>query len=118
MKSRNLPNAGDLRTAVWLVIESNRSDGYRPTRFIGATGGGNAPDLVQICTSLVAGGDTLMALEKALQRVPSLLTIEDLIARSGNLWGFSPPTIEMASARVDYFDRSAGFKRYVTDDQP
>lgn len=57
-------------------------------------------------------GETLEYLENALRRFPTLLTIEDFVDEQGATWGFSRDTIEVAEARVKYFDLVAGTRRY------
>ena len=100
---RPLPVVTSLSDAVARVIESNKSDGYQPTRFVAVTGNGHAPDLLAVCERLILKGETLEYLDKALERFPTLLTLEDLVARYGAGWGFSQETIEVAKARVNSF---------------
>jgi len=109
---RQLPNVKTLKEAVKEVIESNKSDGYIPTRFIQATGSGDEPDLLSVCERLIVKGETLEYLERALKRFPTLLTLEDFVVRQGITWGFSREAIEVAKARVQYFDQLAGTARY------
>jgi hypothetical protein len=109
---RELPNAQNLGEAVSRVIESNRSDGYTPTRFIQATADGTAPNLLPICVKLIAKGETLEYLDSALRRFPMLLTLEDFVSRRGSEWGFDEATVETARARSAYFDQLAGGTRY------
>ena len=45
MPTRPLPHPSSLGEAVRAVIDSNRADGYPPTRFVGVTQDGLAPDL-------------------------------------------------------------------------
>jgi hypothetical protein len=101
-----------LSAAVRLVIESNRADGYIPSRFITATADGAATNLLEICARLINRGETLEYLESALRRFPTLLTIEDFISQYGSAWGFDQLTIEQASARSRYFDILASGSRY------
>lgn len=108
----SLPKVQTLRQAVRQVIESNKGDGYIPTRFIQATGNGDVPDLLSVCERLIVKGETLEYLENALRRFPTLLTLEDFVVRHGVTWGFSGDTIEVAKARVQYFDLIAGTSRY------
>ncbi len=86
------------------VIESNSQDGYVPTRFIQATEYGRAPGLTRVCENLIQKGETLEYLEDALKKFPTLLTLEDFVARFGEGWGFSRTTIDVAKQRVVYFD--------------
>jgi len=109
---RPLPNVQTLKQAVIKVIESNKSDGYVPTRFIQATGNGDVPDLLSVCERLIVKGETLEYLENALRRFPTLLTLEDFVVRHGVTWGFSRDTIGVAKARVEYFDLITGTGRY------
>ena len=110
---RILPNVQTLREAVGQVVDSNSSDGYTPTRFIQATGGGDSPALLFVCERLIEKGETLEYLERALIEHSQLLTLEDFVVRYGANWGFSPLTIEIAEARVKYFDQISGGKRYT-----
>lgn len=109
---RHLPTPRDLNDAVRCVIESNRSDGYTPTRFIQVTADGTAPDLIAICIRLINKGEILEHLDGALKRFPTLLTLEDLVSHYGSVWGFDEATIEMARARSEYFDQIARQTRY------
>ena len=109
---RILPNVQTLKEAVKQVIQSNSSDGYVPTRFIQATGGGDSPTLPYVCDRLIVKGETLEYLERALIEHPQLLTLEDFVVRDGANWGFSLSTIEIAEARVKYFDQISGGRRY------
>ena len=115
---RSLPKVQTLKQAVKQVIESNKSDGYIPTRFIQATGNGDAPNLLSVCEKLIVKGETLEYLENALKRFPILLTLEDFVVRHGITWGFSGGTVEVAGARVKYFDLIAGMARYVQTSAP
>ena len=110
---RSLPNSETLNDAVRCVIDSNRSDGYNPTRFTQATMDGTAPDLLSVCIRLINKGETLEYLDVALRRFPTLLTLEDFVSRRGAEWGFDEPTVEMARARSIYFDQIAGRGRYT-----
>jgi len=67
---RRLPNPQTLSDAVHEVIDSNTADGYPPTRFIGATQGGFAPNLLAVCSKLINDRETLQWLEKPLQGRP------------------------------------------------
>jgi hypothetical protein len=109
---RPLPNVQTLKQAVIKVIESNKGDGYVPTRFIQATGSGDVPDLLPVCERLIVKGETLEYLENALRRSPMLLTLEDFVSQHGANWGFSQEAIKVAMARVEYFDMIAGMTRY------
>jgi len=111
-RMRPLPSAQTLKQAVINVIESNKSDGYIPTRFIQATANGDMPDLLSVCERLIVKGETLEYLENALRRFPMLLTLEDFVVRHGVTWGFPRDAIEVAKARVEYFDLIAGTGRY------
>lgn len=110
---RQLPNVQTLKEAVKEVIESNKSDGYVPTRFIQATGNGDNPDLLFVCERLIAKGETLEYLEDALKRFPTLLTLEDFVVKHGVAWGFSIDTVRVAEARVEYFNSLTGSARYT-----
>ena len=108
---RQLPSVETLQQAVREVIESNKRDGYVPTRFIQVTEDGNAAGLLSVCEGLITKGETLEWLDSALRRHPNLLTLEDFVARLGEAWGMSDATIQAAKARVTYFDRLAGAPR-------
>jgi hypothetical protein len=110
---RHLPNPRNLNDAVRSVIESNRSDGYTPSRFIQATADGTAPDLLAVCVRLINKGETLEYLDSALRRFPMLLTLEDFVSRRGAEWGFNHATVETARARSVYFDQIVGGTRYM-----
>ena len=110
---RQLPKPRNLNDAVRCVIESNRSDGYTPTRFIQATEDGTSPDLLAVCTRLIKKGETLEYLDKALKQIPTLLTLEDFVSRRGSQWGFDKETIATALDRANYFDQIAGQIRYT-----
>lgn len=109
---RPMPKARTLEEAVHLVIESNRSDGYSPNRFIGITEGGSAENLLGVCIRLIDKGEILDYLAGALERHPTLLTLEDFVSRTGSTWGFSDSTVQNAQARVKLFDTLAGGARY------
>jgi hypothetical protein len=111
---RALPHAGNLSEAVRQVVESNRSDGYTPIRFIQATRDGTATDLLSVCSKLISKGETLEYLESALKSYPTLLTLEDFVSRRGSEWGFDKAAIETARARAAYFDQLAGGTRYAS----
>ena len=105
---RLLPQPKTLKEAVENVINSNKKDGYPPTRFIQATEAGTADDLKAVCERLIVRGETVEYLDKALRRFPTLFTLEDFVARFGKGWGFSDEVISHAKARVNYFDKVAG----------
>jgi hypothetical protein len=109
---RPLPTPPTLSAAVSLVIESNREDGYTPTRFIQVTQEGFAPNLLAVCSRLINKGEILEWLERALASHPMLLTLEDFVCLRGTEWGFDAATIQMACARATHFDRIAGGTRY------
>src|ERR1035437_1480460 len=112
MRMRILPNPQNLKDAVRCVIESNSADGYVPSRFIQATGDGNAPDLLAVCRRLINAGETMQRLDSALKRISTLLTLEDLVSWRGAEWGFDDATIDIARDRSVYFDQVAGRSRY------
>ena len=51
--ARPLPNVRNLSAAVSEVIDSNRRDGYNPTRFVAITQDGTARNLLQVCRKLI-----------------------------------------------------------------
>ena len=109
---RPMPTPKNLVAAVQCVIESNRADGYVPTRFIQITEDGTAPNLLAICTRLINKGELLEYLESAVKACPKLLLLEDLVSKQGAEWGFDERTVEMAAARSKRFDEVARGKRY------
>lgn len=110
---RPLPAVDNLKTAVGEVIASNTADGYPPTYFLRATLGGHAPDLLARCTALIMKPETFDILTDAVQRFPTLLTLEDFVARHGAAWGFRGDVIEQSAARATHFDNIAGEQRYL-----
>jgi len=109
---RELPEAKTLAEAVRHVISSNVKDKYNPARFISKTQNGTAPDLLSACTELIRNPKTAELFEKALTKSPTLLSLEDFVARRGKGWGFDIDVIAVASARVAYFDSVVGAIRY------
>lgn len=57
--------------------------------------------------------ETFDVLTDAVQRFPTLLTLEDFVARSEQAWGFSDETIFQAQARAAHFDTLVGTRRYT-----
>jgi hypothetical protein len=112
--TRPLPNVRTLSAAVSEVIDSNRRDGYNPTRFVGVTQDGTAPDLLGVCRKLILNPETLEWLESGLEKFPQILTLEDFVSRYGADWGFDQETIQMADSRVQRFDQIADFTRYTS----
>lgn len=110
---RPLPEVGTLQAAVRAVIESNKADGYNPTRFTAITANGHTPDLLTVCENLIVKGETLEYLDKALPKFPTLLTLEDFVERFGGAWGFSDMALREARARVEWFDQLAQGHRYA-----
>ena len=113
--ARRLPNVRSLCAAVSEVIRSNRRDGYNPTRFIGITQDGTAPNLLAVCRKLIMSPETLEWLENGLDKFPQILTLEDFVSRFGADWGFDEAAIETARARAQRFDDVAGAVRYTSD---
>ncbi len=95
------------------VIKSNSSDGHPFPRFVLLTKNGCAPNLFKVCDRIITQGKTMDLLETALGKFPSLLTLEDIVAKRGTDWGFSDATIAMAKARSEYFDKVVRFQRYA-----
>ena len=110
---RALPNVKTLSAAVCEVIASNRRDGYIPTRFIGITQDGMAPNLCEVSRNLIMNPETLEWLESGLQKYPTCLFLEDFVSRHGIEWGFDRAVVEAAAARAQRFDQIVGAKRYV-----
>lgn len=114
MQSRTLPALQTLALAVTEVIRSNKADGYNPVRFAQATEYGYAKDLVTRCENLILKGETLAYLDGAIRVTPTLVTLEDFVTMYGLKWGLGQDAVDQAAARVEYFDKLAGFKRYVS----
>ena len=112
--ARALPRVRNLSAAVLEVIDSNRRDGYVPTRFIGITQHGTAPNLLQLCTNLIMNPATMEWLETGLEAYPTCLFVEDFVSRFGAEWGFDQATINQAKARAERFDQVAGAVRYTS----
>ena len=55
----------------------------------------------------------ILTAQSTLKRFPTLLTLEDFVVRHGVTWGFSEGTIEVAKARIEYFDLITGAARYM-----
>ena len=109
---RELPDVKSLGDAVRAVIQSNKADGYNPSRFVQITLAGTAPDLKRLCEKLILSGQALDHLDGAFEKHRSLLTLEDFVARYGRDWGYSDEVLDMARQRVIYFDQLAGGPRY------
>jgi hypothetical protein len=112
--TRLLPKVQTLSAAVSAVIDSNRSDGYNPIRFVGITQDGMTRNLVEVCRKLIMNPETLEWLESGLESFPQILTLEDFVSRFGATWGFDQTVIEMATSRVQRFDQIAGGARYMS----
>lgn len=109
---RELPKVTTLPQAVETVIESNRADGYPPTRFIQMTGNGQVPNLFEVIRSLIHSDKSRDALVDALDKYPTLLAIEDLVVVHGAEWGFEEETITRSQANAQLYDQIAGGQRY------
>ena len=111
---RQLPTVSTLNDAVRYVIDSNRADGYVPSRFMQITANGDLPNLLEVCKRLINKGELLETLEKDFAKYPAMVTIEDFVARRGSEWGFDSMTVQNAQARSVYFDQLVGQQRYVS----
>jgi hypothetical protein len=111
--ARALPSVRYLSAAVLEVIDSNRRDGYIPTRFIGITQHGTAPNLLQVCRNLMNPA-TMEWLETGLEAYPTCLFVEDFVSRFGADWSFDQEVINEAKARSERFDQVAGAVRYTS----
>ena len=80
---RAVPPPKTLREATETVIERNSSVGYVPTDFIKRTRSSKDFALLEVCQNLIMKAETLQWLEQALTKHPGLLTLEDLVLRSG-----------------------------------
>ena len=109
-----IPAPRTLTEAVIEVVQQNISMGYRPIRFINATGEGYAPNLFEVCVGLIHSPDAIGAMLDAVPQYPGLLTLEDRVINSehGREWGFDPATIEQAEASVELFDQLSGSQRW------
>lgn len=108
-----VPQVSSLNDAARFVIDSNRADGYVPSRFIQITANGDAPNLLELCRKLINQGKLLETLEKDFAKFPATTTIEDFVAQRGREWGFDGVTIANAKARSEYFDQLVKRKRYA-----
>jgi hypothetical protein len=77
------------------------------------TANGDAPNLLDVCRTLIYKPELLETLEKDLQRYPMMMTLEDIVQWRGKDWGFDQSTIDNARARSQYFDQLVGRQRYV-----
>ena len=109
--SAPLPQVQSLRDAVLEVI--NQPHGKPATRFVSATQYGNAPNLVQVCTSLILNPEAVAYRERELKDYPDLLTIEDFVCRHGSAWGFNQMTIQTVCGYAQHYDDIAGHTRYA-----
>ena len=112
-----LHHPGSLGEAVREVIRQNKSQRYTPTRFIQATGNGEAPGLLEVCIGLITSESALEWLDKALQQYPNLLTLEDYVMRWGTEWGFGTGVVEYAGALSATFDKIAARTRWIAEDE-
>jgi hypothetical protein len=48
-----------------------------------------------------------------IEKIPTLLTIEDFVCHDGSAWGFDSATIEQANANHVRFDQVANQTRYA-----
>ena len=110
---KQLPTVRTVNEAVRFVINSNREDGYVPSRFIQITQNGDAPNILEVCRRLINKGELLETLEKDFAKYPGMVTIEDFVGRQGDEWGFDDATIRNARARSDYFDQLVGKQRFA-----
>jgi hypothetical protein len=115
-QSRQLPPAGSLRDACLHVITQGQGD--PATRFEHAIRGDDGEllageMLVDRIRRMVSNRDAIESREKEVRRVPNLLTIEDYVHRHGADWSFDQNTVRTASASAEWFDRVAGFRRYI-----
>ena len=110
--TRKLERPADLREAVRKVISDNKATGYNPIRFIQITGNGDVPELLPVCRQLLKSDTAFEALDEALQKHGSLLTIEDYVMRWGQQLGFDDEYVEIAKASSETFDKIAGCRRF------
>ena len=54
---------------------------------------------------------------KAVQEYDGLLTLEDFVMRWGSRWGFNSLLVETARDSASMFDRAAGCKRWMAEDE-
>lgn len=108
---QQVPNPGNLREAVQLVIDQNRRVGYSPNRFRQITEDGEANDLVDVCDRQIRSNDTLHMLLDVMDEFPSLLTLEDLVVHCLDGAGLGID-VEMSRARVETFRAQVGRPRW------
>ena len=99
-----IPHVNSLREAGRFVIKNNREAGYTPTYFIQDTSCSDS-ELPGQCIKLIHSPNALMAVYRALERFPEMITLEDFVARYGEDWSFPPDTISRAQESVDTFNQ-------------
>ena len=102
-----IPNPETLSEAVRTVIEQNSQSGqHPPMRFINATEGGYAPNLVEVCQNIIKNPDTFQWLYDDLEKYRPFLSLEDLISlsRHGREWGLNEETVKEAVRRAESLD--------------
>lgn len=114
--ARSIPEVHSLEAAIQAVICSNRSDGYRPIRFVQKTRSGNAPtnELIDYLSRLVLKESALSKVESSLHDHPNLLTIEDFLQYQdwSEAWGFTQEVTVRALKLVNHYDIYVGFQRW------
>lgn len=109
---RTLPNVTSLRAALEAVINSNKADKYPPNRFVQIVANTEDSELIRVCTELIASRPAFSQMTNALLKHPTLLTLEDFVARYGLEWGFSEEAVAEAKERSRSFDRLVNNVRY------
>ena len=109
-----IPDLSNLREAVKAIINQNTELGYTPTRFIGVVSVKDS-SLSGICSNLLSSPKAIEAMEKAVQKYPELLTLEDILTMTTDVsdWGFDEDDIQRAKSTSVYFDRLVGYQRWI-----
>jgi|GEM_PF-4067155 len=101
----------NLRQAVGIVIEQNKSKRFVPIRFIEITANGDHPDLVNIISTLILKSELLEYLEQQIDKYGEVLTVEDLVSLKDDGFGLSKEVIKRAKDNSGWFNQ-----KRVTDD--
>lgn len=109
---RTLPTVTSLRSALEAVIKSNKADKYPPNRFVQIVANTEDSELIRVCTELICSKSAFSQMSNALLKQPTLLTLEDFVARFGLDWGFSEEAVANAKLRSESFDCLVNTKRY------
>jgi hypothetical protein len=114
MPPRPLPVVNTLQEACCAVRD--QPQGKRATKFISMTQDCTAPNLVDVCTNLIVASSAVAAqAAESFGGEHYLLTIEDVVWRQGQAWGFTPATVRRANLNAQNYDSASGLShpRYV-----